>query len=76
MLEYTRARLTFLRDEIELLKNEDYFIVHVTNDQVSYKMTKGDFYNTFNKVVKTKSYLKTGNYNYPKTPSKALKYIV
>ena len=76
MLEYTRARLTFLRDEIESLKNEDHFIVHVKNDQASYKMTKGDFYNTFNKVVKTKSYLKTGNYNYPKTPSKALKYIV
>jgi len=76
MKEYTRARLTFLRDEIESLKNEDHFIVHVKNDQASYKMTKGDFYNTFNKVVKTKSYLKTGNYNYPKTPSKALKYIV
>jgi len=76
MKEYTRARLTFLRDEIESLKNEDHFIVHVTNDQASYKMTKGDFYNTFNKVVKTKSYLKTGNYNYPKTPNKALKYIV
>jgi len=76
MKEYTRARLTFLRDEIESLNNEDHFIVHVTNDQASYKMTKGDFYNTFNKVVKTKSYLKTGNYNYPKTPNKALKYIV
>tara|TARA_B110000238_G_scaffold111830_1_gene121520 strand:- start:1041 stop:1271 length:231 start_codon:yes stop_codon:yes gene_type:complete len=76
MLEYTSTRLKFKRDEIEALGDDDYFKIHVTNDQASYKMTKGDFYNTFNKVVKTKSYLKTGNYNYPKTPIKALKYIV
>ena len=38
MLEYTGAILTFLRDEIESLKNEDYFIVHVTNDQARSKI--------------------------------------
>ena len=40
MLEYTSTRLTFKRDEIESLNENDYFKVYVTNDNASYKMTK------------------------------------
>lgn len=76
MLEYTSARLTFKRDDIEALNENDYFKVYVTSDNASYKMTKKEFYETFNNVVDSKSYKKFGNYNYLKTPSKALKYIL
>ena len=39
-------------------------------------MTKKEFYETFNNVINSKSYKEFGNFNYPKTPSKALKYIL
>ena len=44
--------LFFKRDEIEALRDEDYFQVHVTNDNSSYKMTKkeNDVTKTFNIV--------------------------
>ena len=75
MIEYSATRLTFKRDLIEPLNDEDYFIVHVSNDDSSYKMTKREFYETFNNVIKTSSYKKLGNYNYVKTPEKAFKYL-
>ena len=75
MLQHTATRLTFKRDLIEPLNDEDYFIVHVSNDDSSYKMTKREFYETFNNVIKTSSYKKLGNYNYVKTPEKAFKYL-
>jgi hypothetical protein len=75
MIEYSATRLTFKRDLIEPLNDEDYFIVHVSNDDSSYKMTKREFYETFNTVIKTSSYKKLGNYNYVKTPEKAFKYL-
>lgn len=76
MLEYTATRLTFKRDEIEALNENDYFKVYVTNDNASYKMTKKEFYETFDNVVNSKSYKENGNYNYPITPNSALKYIL
>jgi len=76
MIEYTSTRLTFKRDEIESLENDDYIKIHVTNDNTSYKMTKKEFYATFNNVINSKSYIELGNYNYKKTPDKALKYII
>lgn len=75
MIEYTAARLTFRRDLIEPLDDEDYFIVHVSNDNSSYKMKKVDFYDTFYNVTRTISYKELGTYNYAKTPKKAFKYL-
>jgi hypothetical protein len=75
IVQYQAARLTFKRDLIEPLDNEDYFIVHVSNDNASYKMKKKEFYDTFNNVIKTKSYKGKGNYNYSKTPKKAFRYL-
>ena len=46
MIEYSATRLTFKRDLIEQLDDEDYFIVHVSNDNSSYKMKKNEFYET------------------------------
>ena len=58
------------------LDNQDYIKIYVTNDNASYKMTKREFYETFDNVVKTESYREIGNYNYGKTPSKALKHLI
>jgi hypothetical protein len=75
MIEYSAARLTFKRDLIEPLDDEDYFIVHVSNDNSSCKMKKIEFYETFNNVTKTSSYKNEGIYIYAKTPKKAFKYL-
>ncbi len=75
-VEYTATRLTFRRDEIEQLNDGDYIKIHVSQDNATYKMTKREFYQTFNNVVSSKSYREIGNYNYGKTPSKALKYLI
>ena len=68
--------MTFYRDRIEELDENDYFVVNVTNDNASYKMRKNEFYETFFNVVNSISYKENGNYNYLKTPKKAFKYIV
>ena len=68
--------MTFYIDRIEELDENDYFKVNVTNDNVSYKMRKNEFYETFFNVINSISYKENGNYNYLKTPKKAFKYIV
>ena len=76
MIEYTATRLTFKRDEIERLNDDDYIKIYVSQDNATYKMTKREFYQTFDNVVSTNSYKEIGNYNYGKTPKKALKYLI
>ncbi len=76
MIEYKATRLTFKRDEIERLNDDDYIKIYVSQDNATYKMTKREFYQTFDNVVSTKSYKEIGNYNYGKTPKKALKYLI
>lgn len=76
MIEYTSTRLTFKKNEIKNLDENEYFKVNVTNDNATYKMTKKEFYKTFLNVVNSISYKENGNYNYKKTPKKAFKYIV
>jgi hypothetical protein len=73
---YSSTRLLFKRDIIEPLKWEEKFQVFASNDNSTFEMTKREFYDIFSNVVKTKSYLNKGNYNYPKTPFKALQFIV
>ena len=34
MLDYTSTRLTFNRDEIEALNENDYFKIYVSNDEI------------------------------------------
>ena len=75
MIEYSATRLTFKRDLIEQLNDGDYIKIHVIQDNATYKMTKREFYETFNNVIKTSSYKKLGSYNYPTTPNQALKYL-
>jgi hypothetical protein len=70
---YNSARLTFKRDLIEALKPDDIFEVTVNNEG-TYRITKRDFYRIFSNVTESKSYQVIGNYNYKKTPSKALQF--
>lgn len=74
--EYVSARLTFKRDEIEPLKESELIPIHVSNERKIYRMTKAQFYSTFNNVVCSKSYQEIGCYNYGKTPSKAEQYLI
>ena len=76
IIEYTSARLTFKKDEIEPLRDHDIIRIHVTNDSTTYEMTKKGFYRVFSNVVSSKSYTEIGNYNYKKTPQKALQFMV
>jgi hypothetical protein len=73
---YSSTRLLFKRDIIEPLKWEEKFQVFASNDNSTFEMTKREFYDVFSNVVKTKSYLNKGNYNYLNTPFKALQFIV
>ncbi len=73
--QYSAARLTFKRDEIEPLDWDDLIRIHVTNEGQTYEMTKKDFYNVFDNVVRSKSYRIYGNYNYHPTPSKAFQFL-
>ena len=76
IIEYTSARLTFKKDDIEPLRDHDIIRIHVTNDSTTYEMTKKDFYTVFSNVVSSKSYTEIENYNYKKTPQKALQFMV
>lgn len=75
IIEYTKPRLHFVRDEIERLSMVGIIIIHSTNDKCTYKMTKQQFYDVFDNVVKTRSYLIEGNYHYQRTPKKAFQFI-
>tara|TARA_B110000211_G_C13931895_1_gene487554 strand:+ start:211 stop:867 length:657 start_codon:yes stop_codon:yes gene_type:complete len=70
------ARLTFIKEDIELLSLDDRFTIYVKNDNETFSMTKKEFYETFSNVTKTKSYIRDGNYNYSRTPSKAYNFLV
>lgn len=72
---FNYARLTFIKENIDSLNDDESFTIYVRNDNETFTMTKKDFYETFLNVVNSKSY-KRGNYNYLKTPSKAYKYLV
>ncbi len=76
IIEYTSARLTFKKDEIEPIRDHDIVRIHVTNDNDTYEMAKKDFYIVFSNVVTSKSYTEIGSYNYNKIPQKALQFRV
>ena len=69
------ARLTFIKEDIELLSLDDRFTIYVKNDNETFSMTKKEFYEAFSNVTDSQSY-KRGGYNYSKTPSKAYNFLV
>jgi hypothetical protein len=72
--EYRFSRLCFRRDVIEPLAESASF--RVVTPVGTFEMTKGEFYETFANVPKTRSYREIGLYHYPTLPSKALRFKV
>jgi hypothetical protein len=73
-LQYSHPRLCFKADLIEPLGMNDKFCV-VSNDGV-FAMTKREFYETFPKVLQSKSYRQNRVYHYLKPPKRALQFKV
>ena len=70
--QYSHPRLCFNADVIEPLGMDDKFSI-VTNDGI-FAMTKREFYETFPKVLESKSYRQNKTYHYPKPPQRALQF--
>lgn len=73
-IHYSCTRLTFKRDEIEPLQVDD--IITIETPTGTYKMTKKEFYDVFDNVIKTKSYKEKGIYNYPIVPEKTKQFLI
>jgi hypothetical protein len=69
---YSHSRLCFKADVIEPLGMEHRFCI-VTDDGI-FEMTKREFYETFPKVLESKSYRQDRVYHYPKPPKRALQF--
>jgi hypothetical protein len=73
-MQYRYSRLTFKRDLIEPLSDEESFMV-ITRDG-TFQMTKGDFKRVFKNVMESNAYQQGGLYNYVRIPQKALRFLV
>lgn len=70
---YESTRLTFKRDIIESLGDDDLYI-NKTSEGV-FEITKKDIYKVFDNVVNSESYRENGIYNYKTTPQKAYRFF-
>jgi hypothetical protein len=66
---YEATRLLFKADVIEPLASKDRF--RVVTPAGTFEMTKADFYEVFENVVRSSSYRDRGIYHYPVAPRKA-----
>ncbi len=78
--EYSSTRLSFRKNIIDNMKENDCLIINVTraidrNNEGVFKLTKKQIFETFENVIKSKAY-KDGGFNYPKTPQKAEKFRI
>lgn len=73
-IQYEFSRLCFKADLIEPLDWDDVFCV-ITKDG-DFRMSKQEFYESFPNVVNSVSYREKGIYHYPKTPEKALRFML
>ena len=72
--QYSHSRLCFKADEIEPLGMDDRFCI--VSNAGTFVMTKREFYETFPKVLESKSYRQAKLYHYPKPPRRALQFKV
>jgi hypothetical protein len=72
---YSSSRLTFKRDIIESLDEDGQFSVHVLPSNEVFTFTKKEFYQVFDNVIASKSYMVNGIYNYSRTPQKAYEFL-
>lgn len=73
-VSYKSNRLTFKRDIIEKLNQDDFFCIVTPGG--TFRFTKKSFYETFPKLVKTESYLYDGVYSYSKLPHSAERFRI
>jgi len=71
---YSASRLTFKRDVIEPLDDDDAF--SVVTPIGTFQMTKAEFYETFPNVPLTNSYQHVGIYHYPTLPRAAARFQI
>lgn len=74
MIKYTATRLLFRRLVIEALSMDESF--RIITPQGIFQLTRRMFETEFPNVVKSKSYQIGGIYHYPRTPQRALRYLV
>jgi hypothetical protein len=75
LVEYTAARLRFVRSRIEELQPAGTVRITVPGYGV-FEFTRQDFETDFRNVVESRSYREAGYYHYATIPAKALKYRV
>ena len=74
MNQYSATRLLFRRPVIEALSMDESF--QIVTPQGMFQFTRREFEAEFPNVLKSKSYRIKGNYHYPTTPQRALKYLI
>ena len=72
--KYTTPHLEFRRDTIEPLDADTVF--EVETPAGLFRMTKGEFHETFPEIVESVSYRDLGLYHYPMIPYKAFRFLV
>jgi hypothetical protein len=70
---YTSTRLTFKRDVIEPLSDDDRF--EIETPEGVFGLTKSEFHRAFSGVVDSESYRDRGLYCYARTPVRARKFL-
>ena len=75
LVEYTAARLRFVKSRIEELQPRGILRIRVPSHG-TFELTREDFETDFWKVVKSRSYQEAGYYHYATVPVRALKYRV
>ena len=68
-------RLTFNKNLIDSLDDEDHFTIHVTSTDEFFTFTKKQFKETFKNVVDSNSYKDGGVYSYTSTPRKTYQFL-
>jgi hypothetical protein len=71
---YKSTRLTFKREVIEALRDDDCF--ECSTPEGVFRLTKRQFYEAFRGVVTSSSYTERGIYNYARTPARARSFLV
>lgn len=71
---YASNHLTFRRDLIDRLGDEDIF--EVATPAWRFRMSRADFYSQFPEVTGSSSYRDLGQYHYPMIPYKAFRFLV
>ena len=71
---YASKHLTFRRDLIDALRDEEIF--EIATPAGRFRMSRADLYAEFPEVTVSSSYRELGEYHYPMIPYKAFRFLV